>query len=308
MPVAEWTAVSKQYRPGDTFALRDVSFSVSPGEIVVIVGPNGSGKTTLMEMVSGLRFPTSGTVTVNGEQVRAGGRHRLILGVQLQEAGLPMRIKVKEAIAAVACLYTDPGPVDELVRALGLHAYLDALVETLSGGWQRRLDVVLATIGNPRLLVLDEPTSGLDPVARAELWEFLRGRRADGVGVLTSTHDLAEAEAFADRLIVVSEGELVLEGPVEQVLARAGGNWRLRLVGADAGVDAFAARHGLTSLPTGDARTILGSREEILALAAQIEQAHADGDARYTDLLRGPVRLEDVFAFATRKDQTDVAA
>lgn len=308
MPVAEWINVSKKYKGSQSYALQGVSFDVSPGEIVVIVGPNGSGKTTAMEMVSGLRAPTSGSVQVNGVKVVAGGPQRLRLGVQLQEAGLPMRIKVKEAVAAVSCLYTDPGPVEELVRGLGLHAYLNSMVETLSGGWQRRLDVLLACIGNPALLVLDEPTSGLDPVARAQLWEFLRTRRAAEVGILASTHDLAEAEAFADRLLVLSGGRIVLEGDVADVLSRAGGEWRLRLIGADDSVDRFAAEAGLSCLPAGDARTVLGTKTEILALAEEIERAHDDGKVRYSDLLRGPVRLEDVFAFATRKENHDVAA
>lgn len=306
-PVAEWTGVSKKYEHGP-LALDDVSFGVDAGEIVVVVGPNGSGKTTAMEMVSGLRVPTSGVVSVNGTPVRPGGEHRLSLGVQLQEAGLPMRIKVKEAVAAVACLYRDPGPVETILTGLGLDSYRDAMVETLSGGWQRRLDVALACIGQPQLLVLDEPTSGLDPVARAQLWEFLRTRRAAGMAVLASTHDLAEAEAFADRLIVLRSGQIVLDGPVAEVLSRAGGEWRLRLIGADSGADRVAAAAGLTFLPAGDARTALGSREQILALADQIEAAHARGEIRYHDLLRGPVRLEDVFAFATRKDQSHAAA
>lgn len=306
-PVAVWTGVSKKYDDGP-LAVDDVSFAVNAGEIVVVVGPNGSGKTTVMEMVSGLRVPSSGGVTVNGTPARPGGGQRLVLGVQLQEAGLPMRIKVKEAVTAVACLYRDPGPVEEVLTGLGLDAYRDAMVENLSGGWQRRLDVALACIGRPQMLVLDEPTSGLDPVARAQLWEFLRTRRAAGMAVLASTHDLAEAEAFADRLIVLRGGQIVLDGPVDKVLAQAGGEWRLRLIGADHTVDRFAAQEGMTFLPAGNARTALGTREQVLALADRIEAAHARGETHYQDLLRGPVRLEDVFAFATRKDQTHAAA
>ena len=193
-------------------ALNDVSFSVRPGEIVVLVGPNGSGKTTAMEMVSGLRLPTSGEVRVNGGPVRASASQRALVGVQLQETSLPQRLKVREAIRGVASLYADPGPVDEIVAQLGLDTHMTEAIGSLSGGWARRLDVVLACIGRPRALVLDEPTSGIDPVARAELWEFLRRRRSEGVAVLASTHDLSEAEAYADRLLVLDRGRLVLQG------------------------------------------------------------------------------------------------
>ena len=164
----EWEGVSKRYPGADALALDDVSFSVRPGEIVVLVGPNGSGKTTAMEMVSGLRLPTAGKVRVAGREVRPSGEQRMVVGVQLQEAGLPRRLKVGEAIRAVACLYDDPGPVEQIVSQLGLNDYMTSSVGSLSGGWQRRLDVALACIGRPRALVLDEPTSGVDPVARAE--------------------------------------------------------------------------------------------------------------------------------------------
>ena len=119
-PVMEWRHVAKRYPKASRFALNDVSFAVEPGEIVVLVGPNGSGKTTAMEMISALRLPTSGEVLVNGEAVRASAPQRALIGVQLQETGLPQRLKVREAIRAVAALYADPGPVDEIVSQLGL--------------------------------------------------------------------------------------------------------------------------------------------------------------------------------------------
>ena len=114
VPVMEWRHVAKRYPQASGRALSDVSFVVHPGEIVVLVGPNGSGKTTAMEMVSALRLPTSGEVLVNGEAVRPSTPQRALVGVQLQETGLPQRLKVREAIRAVAGLYADPGPVDEI--------------------------------------------------------------------------------------------------------------------------------------------------------------------------------------------------
>lgn len=305
--VAEWDHVSKRYQKDRPLALDDVTFHVDAGEIVVIVGPNGSGKTSAMEMLCGLRVPTSGMVRLGGEEVRPGWRCHRVLGVQLQEAGLPLRIRVREAISAVACLYPDPGPVDEIVARLGLSDHLGSMVDTLSGGWQRRVDVALACIGRPEMIVLDEPTSGLDPVARADLWEFLRERRVEGIAILASTHDLGEAEAFADRLIVLHRGRIVLEGTVDEVLARAGGEWRLRVVGASEGVRELAQAGGFTFRELGDGISLLGSKPVIVALANRIEDAREQGDVTYRDLLRGPVRLEDVFAFVTG-DEDHVAA
>lgn len=306
VPVMEWRHVAKRYPKASGRALSDVSFVVHPGEIVVLVGPNGSGKTTAMEMVSALRLPTSGEVLVNGEAVRPSTPQRALVGVQLQETGLPQRLKVREAIRAVAGLYADPGPVDEIVAQLGLGPYMTQAVGSLSGGWARRLDVVLACIGRPCALVLDEPTSGIDPVARAELWEFLR-RRSEGVAVLASTHDLSEAEAYADRLLVLDRGRLVLQGTVDDILDLAGGRWRLRLIGVESSVDAWAGTHGVELVEAGDTRVLISDRQTVAAMAEQIEAARDRGDLHYQDILKGPIRLEDVFAEAVSQANQEVA-
>ena len=306
-PVMEWCHVAKRYPKASRFALNDVSFAVEPGEIVVLVGPNGSGKTTAMEMVSALRLPTSGEVLVNGEAVRASAPQRALIGVQLQETGLPQRLKVREAIRAVAALYADPGPVDEIVAQLGLGPYMTQAIGSLSGGWARRLDVVLACIGRPRALVLDEPTSGIDPVARAELWEFLRRRRSEGMAVLASTHDLSEAEAYADRLLVLHGGRLVLQGTVDDVLGLAGGRWRLRLIGVTPSVDAWARAHDVELVEAGDTRVLIADQQTVAAVADQIEAARDSGELRYQDILKGPIRLEDVFAEAVSQLKQEVA-
>ena len=306
-PVMEWCHVAKRYPKASRFALNDVSFAVEPGEIVVLVGPNGSGKTTAMEMISALRLPTSGEVLVNGEAVRASAPQRALIGVQLQETGLPQRLKVREAIRAVAALYADPGPVDEIVSQLGLGPYMSQAVGSLSGGWARRLDVVLACIGRPRALVLDEPTSGIDPVARAELWEFLRRRRSEGMAVLASTHDLSEAEAYADRLLVLHGGRLVLQGTVDDVLGLAGGRWRLRLIGVEPSVDAWARAHDVELVEAGDTRVLIADQRTVTAVGDQIEAARDGGELLYQDILKGPIRLEDVFAEAVSQLKQEVA-
>ena len=306
-PVMEWRHVAKRYPKASGLALNDVSFAVEPGEIVVLVGPNGSGKTTAMEMISALRLPTSGEVLVNGEAVRASAPQRALIGVQLQETGLPQRLKVREAIRAVAGLYADPGPVDEIVSQLGLGPYMSQAVGSLSGGWTRRLDVVLACIGGARALVLDEPTSGIDPVARAELWEFLRRRRSEGMAVLASTHDLSEAEAYADRLLVLHGGRLVLQGAVDDVLGLAGGRWRLRLIGVTPSVDAWARAHDVELVEAGDTRVLIADQQTVAAMAEQIEAARDRGDLHYQDILKGPIRLEDVFAEVVSQTNQEVA-
>ena len=307
-PVMQWRHAVKRYPGAAGPALDDVSFNVRPGEIVVLVGPNGSGKTTAMEMISGLRPPTSGEVRIGGEPVRPAAAQRALIGVQLQETGLPQRLKVREAIRAVAALYADPGPVERIVAQLGLTERAAQTIDSLSGGWARRLDVALACIGRPRALVLDEPTSGIDPVARAELWEFLRLRRAEGVAVLASTHDLSEAEAYADRLLVLDRGRLILQGTVEEVLGPADGRWRLRLIGVAPSVDAWARARGLDLVGTGEVRVLIADKESVVRMGEEIEAARERGELHYQDALTGPIRLEDVFAEAVSRADRGAAA
>lgn len=282
---------------GEKKAVGDVSFDVHAGEIVILVGPNGSGKTTTMEMLVGLRKPTAGTASIEGIRVRPGGPHRFAVGVQLQQSGLPSRLRVNEALRSAAALYTSPRDSEELLGAVGLEDKRSAYVDKLSGGQQRRLDVALACIGRSPLLVLDEPTSGLDPEGRAELWMLLRSLAREGHGILASTHDLAEAEAFADRVIVLREGELVLSGKIADVLASAGGEWRLRITDPDREAMTILGESGLRTVNSGSQAITLGSRVDIEDLRDRLGAATSS-----KDILSGPVRLEDLFLFAKKAD------
>lgn len=185
----------------------DVSFNLFAGQTTVLVGPNGSGKTTTLEMLVGLRSMSKGSATIADIPVVPGGEHRFYTGVQLQSSGIPSRIKTKEVIRSVECLYADPADWKAMATALGVDTYLDAMVDNLSGGQRRRLDILCAAIGRPPLLVLDEPTSGIDPEGRAIVWDFVRSLASEGCAIITSTHDMSEAEAFADHLLVMAKKE-----------------------------------------------------------------------------------------------------
>lgn len=298
-PVAELSNAVKLY--GDRRVVDDVSFHVASGRTTMLVGPNGCGKTTSMEMLAGLRRLTEGSARICGVPVVPGGSHRMLMGVQLQQSGLPGRLRVGEALLAAASLYRKPKDIHALADSLGLAGHWSASVEKLSGGLRRRLDIAAACVGDPRFLMLDEPTSGVDPEGRAELWEFLRQIARQGTGILASTHDLEEAEAFADYLLVMGRGRIVLAGRPGEVLAGAGGDWRLRI--NDAPPDALdcIATSGCTHGRIGITTLVIGSRDELERLRARIEASVGDR----VEVRSGRIRLEDVFAVTMWREHPD---
>ncbi|KII00662.1 hypothetical protein LP52_00615 [Streptomonospora alba] len=296
-PAGELRSIRKVY--GTVTAVDEVSLHVYPGEVLVVVGPNGSGKTTSMEILSGLRSPDSGEARISGDIVSGTFDARLRTGVQLQDSRLPGGLKVREAIHAKSALYVDPGPIDVIVDSMGLRSYLGTSVDKLSGGLQRRLDVAVACIGRPSLLILDEPTSGIDPDARGDMWHFFREVCSAGTAIITSTHDLSEVEAFADRMIVMTQGRVEAEGTVSEILAGAGGTWRLRVSRPDEEVRRMLTDSELETRERASTVTVFGEREQITAIADRLESMKHSGEGRYRDLLKGAIRLEDVFTSMT---------
>ncbi|WP_433497714.1 ABC transporter ATP-binding protein [Sphaerimonospora sp. CA-214678] len=217
--VAMADRVSRRY--GDTFALEDVSLQVSAGEIVGLLGPNGAGKSTLINLLVGLRRPTSGTVEIFGRNPREPQARRHI-GVTPQETGLPPTLKVRECVDFVAAHFTDPVDRDELLDRFGLTTLAHRQTGGLSGGEKRRLAVALAFVGRPRLVFLDEPTTGLDVEARHALWQGIRTFHAEGGTVVLTSHYLEEIEALAERVVVLSGGSVLSDDTVEAVRSLTG--------------------------------------------------------------------------------------
>ena len=208
-------------RYGRVQALDDVSLRVGPGEVVGLLGPNGAGTSTLINLILGLRRPDSGTVTLFGGPP-ADPAHRQRLGSTPQETALPESLRVGEVIDLVAGHYPARVPTPELLDRFRLTELAGRQCGGLSGGQRRRVSLALATVGRPDLLVLDEPTTGLDVDSRHELWGILRDLVADGATVLMSSHYLEEVEAFAGRVVVLSEGRIIADDTLDAVRDRVG--------------------------------------------------------------------------------------
>jgi ABC-2 type transport system ATP-binding protein len=201
---------------GAVRAVRDVSFSVGPGEIVALLGPNGAGKTTTLEILEGFRTRDGGQVEVLGLDPgdKSDARElRERTGLVLQDIAVEPYLTVRETIARQAGYYRAPRDVAEVISLTGLGGLERRKVRALSGGQKRRLDLALGLIGRPELLYLDEPTTGFDPAARHGAWDLVRQLRTAGITILLTTHDMAEAQALADRVVLLSNGSVVAEGP-----------------------------------------------------------------------------------------------
>lgn len=215
------TSLRKVY--GDVVAVDDVSFAVERGSVFCIIGPNGAGKTTTIECLEGLRRPDSGSVLVTGlDPIADHSRFVHKIGVQLQEVGIPPRMKVREALHLFAALYRTSLPLTELSAELELDGFLAKRYGSLSGGQKRRVNIALALVGDPEIVFLDEPTTGLDPESRFRFWEYVRRQNARGMTVVVTTHYLEEAREYCDTVLLLNEGRVLTAGPPERLIAESG--------------------------------------------------------------------------------------
>ncbi len=229
MPVIEVADLKKSY--GHVHAVRGVSFSVDEGECVAVLGPNGAGKTTTVEILEGYRTRDAGDVRVLGMDPADGGTElRQRIGIVLQECGVDPYLTVTEVLTMNAGYYRHPLAVADVIHIVGLDEKATARVKSLSGGQKRRLDVALGLIPDPELLFLDEPTTGFDPTARRQAWEMIKNLNQFGKTVLLTTHYMDEAQALADRVIVIAAGRIVAEGPPESIGGRADGAAQIRFL------------------------------------------------------------------------------
>ena len=218
-PAAELAQVSKRY--GEVVALDGVDLAVRPGEVVALLGPNGAGKTTAVSLLLGLLAPDGGAARLFGDDPRSLAA-RTRAGAMLQVAKVPETLTVGEHLRLFASYYPAPLPVAEVVALAGLDGLERRWFGKLSGGQKQRLLFALALVGDPDLLFLDEPTVGLDVASRRGLWERIRELVQRGRTVLLTTHYLEEAEALADRIVVVDHGRVIAEGTPAEIEARAG--------------------------------------------------------------------------------------
>jgi ABC-2 type transport system ATP-binding protein len=264
--------LAKSY--GAVQAVRGVDIDITPGETVALLGPNGAGKSTTIDMLLGLARPDHGHVSLFGmspaEAIKAG-----IVGAMLQTGAVIRDLNVRELVAMVAALYPRPLAIDDVLELAGLSDVAARRTQKLSGGQTQRLRFAVALVSNPDLLVLDEPTVALDVEGRHAFWTAMRSFAARGKTVVFATHYLEEADAYADRIVLMAGGRVVADGPTTEIKAMVGiRTIRATLPGVD--LAGLAALPGVTdAYRRGEAvvLTCTDSDAALRSLLAAYEQA-----------------------------------
>ena len=213
----------KSYRTAGAVvrAVRGIDVSICPGETVALLGPNGAGKSTTIDMLLGLITPDSGNVSLMGGPPQDAVARGMV-GAMLQAGALIRDVTPRELLTMMASLHPDPLEVADALELTGLTEIADRRTQKLSGGQAQRVRFALALVADPAVLILDEPTVGVDVEARRGFWASVRGFAARGKTVIFATHYLEEADAYADRVILMSHGRVVADGPTSEVRAQVG--------------------------------------------------------------------------------------
>ena len=207
---------------GDVTAVDGIDLTIRPGEVVALLGPNGAGKTTTIDMILGLSRPTSGDARVFGMTPRQAVDRGLVAAV-MQTAGLLPDITVRETVELTASLFSHRTDAEEAMRRAGVTDFASRIVKKCSGGQQQRLRFAMALVSDPALLILDEPTTGMDVEGRRSFWEAIHADAERGRTIVFATHYLEEADAFADRVVLMRHGRIIADGTAAEIRASVSG-------------------------------------------------------------------------------------
>jgi ABC-2 type transport system ATP-binding protein len=306
-PIISIANLSKIYASGFQ-ALKNVSLDIRRGEIFALLGPNGAGKTTLISIVCGIVNPSQGTVRVDGHDIITEYRaSRSLIGLVPQELTTDAFESVWNTVSFSRGLFgkpPNPAHIEKVLKALSLWDRKDNKVMTLSGGMKRRLLIAKALSHEPQVLFLDEPTAGVDVELRRDMWDLVRSLRAGGVTIILTTHYIDEAEEMADRVGVISKGEIILvEDKVELMRKLGKKQLTLQLQHSLERVPAGLAGYGLEL--SGDRNELIytydakAGRPGIAALLAALD----DAGVTFKDLRTTETSLEDIFVSLVREEQ-----
>ena len=303
-PILSVSNLSKTYAAGFE-ALKNVNLEIAKGEIFALLGPNGAGKTTLISIVCGIVTPSSGSVRVEGYDIRKDYRiTRSLIGLVPQELTTDAFESVWDTVSFSRGLFgkqPDPAYIEKILKDLSLWDRKDSKIMTLSGGMKRRVLIAKALSHEPQLLFLDEPTAGVDVELRQDMWQVVRSLRASGVTIILTTHYIEEAEDMADRIGVISKGKIILIEDKAELMHKLGQKQlTLQLHQRLEALPPELARHDLTLVSDGHELVYTydsqGERTGITGLLQDLSQA----GVRFKDLHTTQSSLEDIFVDLVR--------
>ena len=286
---------------GKSTVIRDLNLLVPEGATVALLGPNGAGKTTTVDMLLGLQQPDEGSVAVFGgppERAVQAGR----IGAMLQAGGVLRDLTVRELLAMMAALFPKPLGVDETLKLAKLDELADRRTERLSGGETQRLRFAVALVSNPDLLVLDEPTVGMDVEARRAFWATIRELSGTGKTFLFATHYLEEADAYADRAVLMARGRIVADGPTTEIKALVGSR-TIRATLAGVPIEVLERLPAVTNAERHGEAVLLSSSASDRTL-----RAFLDAYPQASDIEVRGAGLEEAFVQLTADEEEEVAA
>ena len=306
-PILCVTGLSKRYATGFQ-ALKNIDLQIERGEIFALLGPNGAGKTTLISIVCGIVNPSTGRVTVDGHDIAADYRAaRSIIGLVPQELTTEAFETVWNTVSFSRGLFgkpANPAHIEKVLKDLSLWDKKDNAIRTLSGGMKRRLLIAKALAHEPRLLFLDEPTAGVDVTLRQEMWQLVRALRETGVTIILTTHYIDEAEEMADRIGVISKGEIILvENKVELMRKLGKKQLTLQLAQPLRQIPSALSTHSLELASGGNELTYTyDAKNEHSGIAALLQDLDAAG-IHFKDLQTSQSSLEDIFVSLVREKE-----
>ena len=292
------TGLHKSY--GEVHAVRGLDLEIAAGETVALLGPNGAGKSTTIDMLLGLSSPDAGSVRVFG-QTPAQAVAQGAIGAMLQTGGLIRDLDVRELLELMSSLYPKPLGVEAVLESSGIADLADRRTQSLSGGQTQRVRAAMALISDPDLLVLDEPTVAMDVEARHAFWNAMRTFAASGRTVVFATHYLEEADLYADRIVLMSQGLIVADGPSNEIKATVGRR-NIRATLPDARLDLLGDLPGVAGVDRRGTSVLLSCEDSDRAIRALLAAYPEAKDIEITG-----AGLEEAFLALTKSTAKDVA-
>jgi ABC-2 type transport system ATP-binding protein len=306
-PIIAVSHLSKTYATG-FHALKNINLEIRRGEIFALLGPNGAGKTTLIGIICGIVNPSEGRVTVDGHDIITDYRAaRSLIGLVPQELTTDAFETVWNTVSFSRGLFgkpDNPAHIEKVLKELSLWDKKDSKIMTLSGGMKRRVLIAKALSHEPQILFLDEPTAGVDVALRKDMWEVVRLLRASGVTIILTTHYIAEAEDMADRIGVISKGEIILVEEKAELMHKLGKKQlRLQLTHKLDAIPPALAPHRLTLSPDGyELLYTYDTQSEHTGIAVLLRELTLAG-IEFKDLNTTQSSLEDIFVDLVRQDK-----